>query len=175
MRPTEALTSVKFWRISPIIFILHKWSSDIFNASWYYKEFSNSGGGGGAPPPRPQTPLATPAFLGWPFGLATALKCIARTNVTGPFWDYKNHNAGYCLSHELRLVAFVPTSLPWVFFSLLVGHLDLIGNHSRWYTCVGSIPIWNTGIFSTQLPASMVEKSSFSCIHQAQNSPSHLF
>ena len=27
---------------SPIIFILHKWSSDIFNASWYYKEFSNS-------------------------------------------------------------------------------------------------------------------------------------
>ena len=42
MRPTEALASVKFWRISPIIFILHKRSSDIFNASWYYKEFSNS-------------------------------------------------------------------------------------------------------------------------------------
>ena len=35
MRPTEALASVKFWRISPIIFILHKRSSDIFNASWY--------------------------------------------------------------------------------------------------------------------------------------------
>ena len=30
MRPTEALGSVKFWRISPIIFILHKRSSDIF-------------------------------------------------------------------------------------------------------------------------------------------------
>ena len=42
MRPNEALASVKFWRISPIIFILHKRSSDIFNASWYYKEFSNS-------------------------------------------------------------------------------------------------------------------------------------
>ena len=42
MRPTEALASVKFWRISPIIFILHKRSSGIFNASWYYKEFSNS-------------------------------------------------------------------------------------------------------------------------------------
>ena len=42
MRPTEALASVKFWRISPIVFILHKRSSDIFNASWYYKEFSNS-------------------------------------------------------------------------------------------------------------------------------------
>ena len=42
MRPTEALASVKFWRISPIIFILHKRSSNIFNASWYYKEFSNS-------------------------------------------------------------------------------------------------------------------------------------
>ena len=42
MRPTEALASVKFWRISPIIFFLHKRSSDIFNASWYYKEFSNS-------------------------------------------------------------------------------------------------------------------------------------
>ena len=42
MRLTEALASVKFWRISPIIFILHKRSSDIFNASWYYKEFSNS-------------------------------------------------------------------------------------------------------------------------------------
>ena len=42
MRPTEALASVKFWRISPIIFILHKRSSAIFNASWYYKEFSNS-------------------------------------------------------------------------------------------------------------------------------------
>ena len=42
MRPTKALASVKFWRISPIIFILHKRSSDIFNASWYYKEFSNS-------------------------------------------------------------------------------------------------------------------------------------
>ena len=92
----------------------------------------------------PRTPLATPAFLGWPFGLAMALKCIVRTNVTGPFWDYKNHNAGYCLSHELRLVAFVPTSLPWVFFSLVVGHLDLIGNQSRWYMCVGLIPIWST-------------------------------
>ena len=92
------------------------------------------------------------------------------------FWDYKNHNAGYCLSHELRLEAFVPTSLPWVFFSLVVGHLDLIGNQSRSYMCVGSIPIWSTEIFSTQLPASMVEKSSFSCVHQAQNSPSsHLF
>ena len=150
MRPTEALASVKFWRISPIIFILHKRSSDIFNASWYYKEFSNSvnilwkkyhiidlkglrtltqiffeqiliktigevnglpdyvacfwlllfkfhlnllekklpkcpenaanriserlkfkiSRGGGA---CPWTPLATPACLGWPFGLATAL------------------------------------------------------------------------------------------------------
>ena len=151
MRPTEALAAVKFWRISPIIFILHKRSSDIFNASWYYKEFSNSvnilwknyhiidlkglrtltriffeqiliktigevnghpdyvacfwlllfkfhlnllekklpkcpenaanriserlkfkisrGGGGQCP----WTPLATPACLGWPFGLATAL------------------------------------------------------------------------------------------------------
>lgn len=105
----------------------------------------------------------------------SSTKCIARTDVTGPFWDYKNHNAGYCLSHELRLVAFVPTSLPWVFFSLVVGHLDLIGNQSRWYMCVCSIPIWSTEIFSTQLPVSMVEKSSFSCIHQAQNSPSHLF
>ena len=28
MRPTEALASVKFWRISPIIFILHKRSSE---------------------------------------------------------------------------------------------------------------------------------------------------
>ena len=107
--------------------------------------------------------------------IVSSTKCIARTDVTGPFWDYKNHNAGYCLSHELRLVAFVPTSLPWVFFSLVVGHLDLIGNQSRWYMCVSSIPIWSTEIFSTQLPASMVEKSSFSCIHQAQNSPSHLF
>ena len=42
VRPTEAFASVKFWRISSIIFILHKRSSDIFNASWYYKEFSNS-------------------------------------------------------------------------------------------------------------------------------------
>ena len=48
------------------------------------------------------------------------------------------------MSHELRLVAFVPTSLPWVFFSLVVGHLDLIGNQSRWYMCVGLIPIWST-------------------------------
>ena len=42
MRPTEALASVKFWRISPIIFILQKRSSDMFNASWYYKDFRNS-------------------------------------------------------------------------------------------------------------------------------------
>ena len=45
MRPTEALASVKFWRISPIIFILHKRSSE---------------------------PLRKDC-LSWPFGLATAL------------------------------------------------------------------------------------------------------
>ena len=50
MRPTEALASVKFWRILPIIFILHKRIIGI-----------------------PRIPLATPACLGWPFGLATAL------------------------------------------------------------------------------------------------------
>ena len=40
-----------------------------------------------------------------------------------------------CLSHELSLVAFAPTSLPWVFFSLVVGHLDLIVNQSRLHVC----------------------------------------
>ena len=38
-----------------------------------------------------------------------------------------------------------------------------------------STPITRTRIFSSEPPVSLTETSSFSCIHQAQNSPSHLY
>ena len=69
MRPTEALALVKFWRISPIIFILHKRSSEplrkdfvaniyqLKNIYIYNQNFrrinTDNTGGGGMPPNAP--------------------------------------------------------------------------------------------------------------------------
>ena len=120
MRPTEALALVKFWRISPIIFILHKRSSDIFNACpmHFYALFLciifNA---------CPRTPLATPACLGWPFGLATALDS---------HWEWRRTVCGDLSERGIFCNQIIAQKILWTKVQKL--KIIIIGDYSVQYT-----------------------------------------